>query len=551
MRATGAPLEGHDLDSLHERTEGWPAAVYLAALALRDTGEGLGSGIGAGDDRDLVDYLSGELLTRLPPERLSFLLQTSVLDRISAPLCDAVLGRQDSAQEIAELEHSNLFVQPLDRRREWYRYHHLFREVLRAELVRWDARSVPSLHLRASRWHEREGTPEEAVQHALAAREMRRAAELVVDSGRGLVIVGRLATVRRWLEAFSEADFADSAPLALTAAWVMALYGEKDRARRYLSVADGAPWRGRGPFDEPSLEAALALIRGAYGWEGVSRMRADALTAYRLLTTGHRGHEAAAVALGCSLMLLGRTAEAVPLLEEGSALGAARGPASILALGVLAQIALDEGQLDVAEARVREGLALIAEMGLGDNTFSASVHTIAACLGARSGDLTRTRVHLEKARSVLPRVAAAPWRSIRTRALLGRAALEAGDLAMAGALLEEARRELAGYPDAGILPRLLVQEERALEAARGGGGVLGEPLTAAELRVLELLPTHLSLALIGETLHISRSTVKSHVRSIYRKLDVTKRASAVARARRHGLLARAGQSPRGGDAPPP
>ncbi len=122
---------------------------------------------------------------------------------------------------------------------------------------------------------------------------------------------------------------------------------------------------------------------------------------------------------------------------------------------------------------------------------------------------------------------------------------------MAEALLEEARRELAGYPDAGILPRLLVQEERALKAARGGAGVLSEPLSAAELRVLELLPTHLSLALIGETLHISRSTVKTHVRSIYRKLDVSERASVVARAHRHGLLARGGQSPRGGDAPRP
>ncbi len=214
----------------------------------------------------------------------------------------------------------------------------------------------------------------------------------------------------------------------------------------------------------------------------------------------------------------------------------------------MAQMTLEEGHLDAAEARVREGLALIAEQGLGDNTFSASVNTAAACLGARSGDLTRARAHLEKARSVLPRAAAAPWLSIRTRVLLGRAALALGDLPVAGALLEEARRELANYPDAGILPRLLVCEERALEAARGGAGVLGQPLTVAELKVLELLPTHLSLAEIGETLHISRNTVKAHVRSIYAKLDASGRADAVARARRYGVLAR-DQSPVGGDAP--
>ncbi len=374
MRATGAPLERQHLDALHERTEGWPAAVYLAALALRNGGGGRGSGIGvAGDDRDLVDYLSGELLTRLPPERLSFLLQTSVLNRFSAALCDAVLDRQDSAQEIAELEHSNLFVVPLDRRREWYRYHHLFRDVLRAELARRDPRSVPLLHRRASRWHEREGTPEEAVQHALAARDMRRAAELMVRTARRLTIVGRLATVRRWLEAFPEDVIAGSGPLAMTAAHAMALSGERERARRYVAVAEGAPWSGLGPVGEPSREAAVALIKATYGWEGVTRMRADALTAYRLLPVGHPAHEPAAVALGCSLMLVGRTAEAVPLLEEGSGAGGAAAMVSILALGVLAQIALEKGHLDAAEARVRAGLALIAEQGLGDNTFSASV----------------------------------------------------------------------------------------------------------------------------------------------------------------------------------
>ena len=549
LRAAGAPLEGLDPDALHERTEGWPAAVYLAALALREGGGGRGSGIGvAGDDRDLVDYLSGELLTRLPPERLSFLLRTSVLDRFSAALCDAVLDRQDSAQEIAELEHSNLFVVPLDRRREWYRYHHLFRDVLRAELARRNGRSVPSLHRRASRWHEREGTPEEAVQHALAARDMRRAAELVVHAARGLTRIGRLATVRSWLEAFPDDVIAGSGPLAMTAAHAMALSGERQRARRYVAVAEGAPWSGLGPVGETSPEAAVALIKATYGWEGVSRMRADALTAYRLLPAGHPAHEHAAVVLGCCLMLLGRTAEAVPLLEEGSALGEAAAMASILGLGVLAQIALEEGRLDAVAARVREGLALIDELEFDDHAASVSVDTAAACLGARRGDLSRARAHLEKARSVLPRVAAAPWESIRTRALLGGAALALGDLPLTGALLEEARRELADYPDAGILPRLLAREERALEAARGGAGVLGQPLTVAELRVLELLPTHLSLAEIGETLHISRNTVKAHVRSIYTKLDASGRAGAVARARRHGVLAR-DQSPVGGDAP--
>ncbi len=492
----------------------------------------------AGDDRDLVDYLSGELLTRLPPERLSFLLQTSILDRFSAPLCDAVLDRQDSAEEIATLERSNLFVVPLDRRREWYRYHHLFRDVLRAELARRSARSVPSLHRRASRWHEREGTPEEAVQHALAAPDMRRAAELVVRAARGLTMIGRLATVRRWLEAFPDDVIAGSGPLAMTAAQAMALSGERERARRYVAVAEGAPWSGLGPVGETSREAAVALIKGTYGWEGVSRMRADALTACRLLPAGHPAHEGAAVALGCCLMLLGRTAEAVPLLEEASALGEAAAMASILALGVLAQIALEEGRLDAVAARVRKGLALIDGLEFGDHAASVSVETAAACLGARSGDLSRARVHLEKARSVLPRVAAAPWESIRTRTLLGEAARAVGDLPLAGALLEEARRELANYPDAGTLPRLLVRAERALEAARGGGGVLGEPLTAAELKVLEQLPTHLSLAEIGETLHISRNTVKAHVRSIYTKLDASGRADAVARARRHGVLAR-------------
>src|SRR5262249_45256423 len=161
---------------------------------------------------------------------------------------------------------SNLFVQPLDRTRQWYRYHHLFRDALRAELARLESRRVPSLHRRASRWHERAGTPEEAVEHAVAARDIDRAADLVVRNARELTNVGRVVTVRAWLEAFSEDDIGRSGTLAMTAAWMCLFYGERDRARRYVAVAAAAPWRGLGPVGEPSVEASTALIRGLTGW---------------------------------------------------------------------------------------------------------------------------------------------------------------------------------------------------------------------------------------------------------------------------------------------
>src|SRR5262249_39053749 len=153
--------------------------------------------------------------------------------------------------------------------------------------------------------------------------------------------------------------------LAMTAAWMCLFYGERDRARRYVAVAAAAPWRGLGPVGEPSVEASTALIRGLTGWDGVSRMHADAETAYRLLPAGHPAHEPAATALGCSLMLLGRTERAMPFLEEGSALGPARASASLLALGVLAQIALEDGRLDAAQAAGATGLALIDDLALG------------------------------------------------------------------------------------------------------------------------------------------------------------------------------------------
>ncbi len=539
LQATGVVLADRELNALLERTEGWPAAVSLAALSLgaATDPQRIATDLVVGDNRDVVDYLFTELLSHQPPERLSFLVQTSILGRLSAPLCDAVLERDDSASIIAGFDAANLFLIPLDHARQWYRYHHLFQDVLQAELAHRDPQAAAALHRRASEWHERHGTPEEAVRHALAGRDMARAAELVLRNARVLVNTGRHATALRWVNSFSDEDVAGSAPLALTGAFLVGLLGEKERARRYVALAERAPWQGPGVLGETSRESALALVNALFGWEGVTRMRGYALTAYRLEPAGRPAHEPAALALGCSLMLLRRAQEAVPFLEEAAALGAGRGSVALIALGELTQVALDEGRIDEAEARAREGLALAGRLDLEEQTASACVHAAVACLGARSGD-ARARAYLMRALPLLGRVGAFPWLSIQTRTVLGRVAIALGDLSLAESLLEEARRELARFPDAGTLPRLLAREEHALEAVRGGGGVLDEPLTNAERRVLELLPTHLSTREIGEALHVSRTTVKSHLGAIYRKLGVARRSDAVARARKHGLIGR-------------
>jgi LuxR family maltose regulon positive regulatory protein len=163
------------------------------------------------------------------------------------------------------------------------------------------------------------------------------------------------------------------------------------------------------------------------------------------------------------------------------------------------------------------------------------LHVALACLGVNRGD-PRAREHLEHGLSLVAGLSAMPFLEIQARTLLGRVALAVGELGLAASLLEQARRELARFPDAGVLSRLLAREEHELEAVRGGGSVLPDSLTNAERRVLDLLPTHLSVSAIAEELHISANTVKSHEKAIFRKLGVARRADAVAAARRLGIL---------------
>jgi LuxR family transcriptional regulator, maltose regulon positive regulatory protein len=200
--AMGLALTAGDVAALEGRTEGWIAALQLAALSLqgRDDVAGFIAGF-AGDDRYIVDYLAEEVLARQPEQVQRFLLQTSVLDRLCGPLCDAVTGQDDAKAMLAALERGNLFLVPLDDRRGWYRYHQLFADVLRARLLDEQPDQVPALHARASAWYEQHGQPSAAIRHALAAGEVERAADLVELAIPALRRHRQEATLRGWLDA--------------------------------------------------------------------------------------------------------------------------------------------------------------------------------------------------------------------------------------------------------------------------------------------------------------------------------------------------------------
>ena len=201
----GLQLTARDVAALEGRTEGWIAALQLAALSMqgRDDVAGFIAGF-AGDDRYVVDYLAEEVLQRQPDRVQAFLLQTSILGRLSGPLCDAVTGQGGGKAMLEALDRGNLFLVPLDDRRRWYRYHHLFADVLQARLLDEQPDQVPDLHRRASAWYQRNGEPSVAIGHALAAEDFGRAADLVELAIPAMRMTRQEATVRGWLKALPD-----------------------------------------------------------------------------------------------------------------------------------------------------------------------------------------------------------------------------------------------------------------------------------------------------------------------------------------------------------
>ncbi|HZU18653.1 MAG TPA: LuxR C-terminal-related transcriptional regulator [Candidatus Dormibacteraeota bacterium] len=538
LRAAGVQLERRELDLLLRRTEGWATGLHLAALVIGQQPD-VAPAEFAGHDQLVADYLREQVLRDLPAETTRFLARTAVLHRFCAPMCDAVLGRRGSNRILRELERSNLFLVPLDRRREWYRYHRLFADALRWELRLQNPTLEAEVHRSASAWHEARGEPGEAIGHARAAGNGARAAGLVWANLLPHLGRDRLDAVRRWVGEFGQAQVAAHPPLAMAAAWCALESGDVVAARRWAAIAEQGDEHAPLPGGPSSIRAAAAILRAAMAQDGVARMAEDAA---RGLTSGQPASSWDAICRlyqGVAWRLSGEAERARRCLAEAEEL--ARVPllaaVAVQSLAQLALLALEAGDRQRAAALAGSAARLGHQSRLQGAPATAPVHAAAALLLAHEGRTQESRREARCSARLLEAAAyVPPWLAIDARLALARGCVLVGDAGAALALLREARRTLVRMPDAGLLRERLDQTWRAAEGLRLAGVVGPVPLSTAELRILRFLPTHLSYREIGERLHVSRCTVKSQALSVYRKLDVASRSQAVERARAVGLI---------------
>ncbi|MGL6277923.1 MAG: LuxR C-terminal-related transcriptional regulator, partial [Gaiella sp.] len=526
-----------DSEQLHSATEGWPAGLYLAALALR-AGSSLADAPTA--DRFVHDYLSVEHLSHLTVEERVFLRRSAALERMSPHLLDAALEREDGAGMLETLVRSNLFLVPLDRERRWYRYHDTFRAVLLDDLARTEPSLAGPIRRRAADWLEADGRLEEAMTYAVADGDTERIARLLLSLAFPLFREGRMTTLEAWLEHFEDAASLLRHPLvAALGALGFTLRGNAFRAERWLDAAGRAPDPGPLPDGSTGLGAWVAAIEALACRHGAERMRADAARALDELGPLTPLRLVALVAAAYGARLTGDTVLAerrfMELLDAAEATGGTVSAGD--AASALALLALDRGELDRAQALVTRAFALVGGDAFAEYASVGLLHAARARVALALGDTETARGSLQAAQRLRPQLThAMPYHSVNVLLELGRAHASLGEMDAVRALLVQVADVLRRRPDVGVLG----DEVAALRATANGvapapGGWV-PTLTAAELRLLPYLTTHLTFREIGERLFLSRNTVKTQAISAYRKLGASSRGEAVRRAAELGLV---------------
>lgn len=525
LRELSLDGDGDRAAELVERTEGWPAGIYLTAVAHGD------------DDRGVDEYLRAEHLSRLEPAMREFLRRTAVLPRMTGRLCDAVLDTSGSGVRLAELGRANRFVLPLDRSGLWYRHHRLLRALLRRELAEHEPEIVPLLQRRAATWFEENGDAEAALEPALESGDTVRVARLLAAGALPAYHQGRAGEVEAWLGRFPDRARLDAHPaVAVAGSWVHAARGRPEEAARWLSAA------GRGTRGRQSLRTRLAgetaVVRAALCADGAERMAAEAESAVRALPAGTQWRAMAMLLQGSAYAMLGESERADGVLAEAS-VEAERTRATeafALAAGQRAMLGLARNDHRAAAQHTSVARRLVHEGLLGDYPTSALSLAASARVLLRKGHWQQAREDLDGAERLLDGLEALPWLGVETRLELAQARIALRDADAARDLTREAGRIVRRRGPFGTLASSVAQVRREIDAVPGTGEVVGSGLTAAELRLLPLLATHLSFREIGERLFVSRNTIKTQAISVYRKLGVSSRSEAISRADDLGII---------------
>ncbi len=530
----GLGLGRQDVEALVDRTEGWPAGLYLAALSLSREPDrhDFVTRFGASPNRHVTDFLEAEVLAAHDPSMQALMLRSSILGRLCGPLCDAVLEQQHSAEMLDELSRTNLFLVPFGDQGAWYRFHPLFAQLLRTELGRREPGAVPALHRRAYCWHRDHGTAEEAIHHAIEAGEYAAAAGPIEATWVNYANNGGYRTVLAWLGRFPSDILNGDVRLLLVEAWALSRAARRREAARAIAAAErlgSVP--GPLPDGFSSVEASLTMLRAAFPWGDAGAQLEYGHRAAELEGPGSPWRPLACWAAGMGRYLRGESgaadrwfAEAVTLAPAGD-----RWLTAGAALACRSLIAGEQGRTDDQRLLAETAIALIRERGI-EETCGEGWLALGVSLAAR-GKPEEALPPIERATALL-RTAGQP--TSLAMALLREVPVfrALGQRERAEAAIAEATSVIASCPDPGILA---VQLTAAKRSPRPGVRP-GQDLTEQERRVLWLLKSGLNEREIGRSLYVSRNTIHTHVHAIYRKLAVSTRVEALERTRELGLF---------------
>ncbi len=530
----GLDIEAAEMEEIVAKTEGWPAALYLAGLTRRPgSGDGLPETGFGGDERALVDYMREEFLAAAPAADVDFLTRVAFLDQLGGELCDHVLQSSGSGARLAAMARRNMLLVPLDRHDDWFRMHSLLADMLRAELRRRPGEEAATLHLRAAEWWDAAGDPNRAIGLALDGGDPARAARLIWEAVPAFNTSGRQATIERWIERIGLERAAADPHLALTIAHGCLAAGDGGAAEYW--AASARPLLDPPAAVDDELRAGLALIDAALARHGVGEMAAAADRARSLLAREGPWTAVTELLAGVAAHLAEDPEAARRSLSDAARRAAVWNMPlfQVLALGQLALLAAAEDDWPTARILASQARAGVERSGLVARPFAALAVAISAYVDAGDQRREEALADLAAARALLARLRDfGAWFEVETAAALAAAAVELNDAATATELLAGARPRLADLPDAPLLDAWI--EEIEAGVARISAGGVAE-LTPAELRVLRMLPSHLSYRQIADELIVSPNTVKTQVRSAYLKLGVSSRHEAVEACRAAGI----------------